>query len=76
MLAFSFQTHFADLAAAKTEEARRAVDQRWDEHEATLTEAERQRFNTEFNQYLKAEAERFRRMADQAEEMFGVKRAA
>lgn len=76
MTAFDFQTYFADLAAAKTAEARRAVDQRWDEYEATLSEPERQRFKDEFNQYLKAEADRFRRMADQAEEMFGVKRAA
>ncbi|MCY7352905.1 MAG: hypothetical protein LH606_19975 [Cytophagaceae bacterium] len=76
MSGFDFQAYFDQLAKAKTDEARREVDQHWDDYAASLTEAERQQFKDEFNQYLKTEAERFRRMADQAEEMFGVKRAA
>lgn len=76
MTGFDFQEYFAQLAAAQTEEARRHIDQTWNNYEAALTDPERQEFKNAFNQFLKAEAERFRRMADQAEEMFGVKRSA
>ncbi len=76
MKPFDFQDYFRQLDAAETPEAERAVRQTKLTHIATLSEAERQQFGDAYDQFMRAEAERFRRMAGQAEEMFGVKRAA
>lgn len=76
MPAYDFDAYFEQLQAAESTEARQAVRQERANYVASLSETEQQQFREAYNQYLKAEAERFRRMADQAEEMFGVKRAA
>ncbi|MBC7893077.1 MAG: hypothetical protein H7Y12_12745 [Sphingobacteriaceae bacterium] len=76
MPAYDFDAYFEQLQAAESPETRQAIRQRERDYVASLPETEQQQFRESYNQYLKAEAERFRRMADQAEEMFGVKRAA
>jgi len=76
MKPFDFQDYFRQLDAAETPEAEQAVRQTKLTYVASLSEAERQRFREAYDEFMKTEAERFRRMADQAEEMFGVKRAA
>lgn len=76
MKPFDFEEYFRQLDAAETPEAEQAIRHTKLTHVASLSEAERQQFREAYDAFMKAEAERFRRMADQAEEMFGVKRAA
>ncbi len=76
MKSFDFQDYFRQLDAAETPEAEQAVRQIKLNHLASLSDEERQQFRNAYDEFMRVEADRFRRMADQAEEMFGVKRAA
>lgn len=76
MPAYDFMAYFDRLKAAETDEARQVVRQEKQDYVASLSETEKQQFKEAYEQFMKSEIERFRRMADQAEEMFGVKRAA
>lgn len=76
MKPFDFQEYFRQLDAAQPPGAEQAVRQTKPTHVASLSEAERQQFREAYDEFMKSEAERFRRRTDQAEEMVGVKRAA
>jgi hypothetical protein len=76
MKPFDFQDYFRQLDAAETDEARQAVRQQKLTYVSSLSETEKQDFKQAYEQFMRSEIDRFRRMADQAEEMFGVKRAA
>jgi hypothetical protein len=74
MSAYDFNAYFDQLKAAETSEVRQAIRQREQEYVTSLPEAEQRAYQAAFEQYMKNEIVRFRRMADQAEEMFGLKR--
>lgn len=76
MTTYDFMGYFDRIKAAETDEARQAVRQERADYVASLSETEQLQFKVAYEVFMKAEIERFRRMADQAEAMFGVKRAA
>ena len=73
---FDLQNYFRELDNAPDAETQRQIRQRKLDYIASLSDEARQAFHLQYEQFMKAEAERFRRMADQAEEMFGVNRTA
>ena len=76
MTTYDFMGYFDRIKAAETDEARQAVRQERADYVASLSETEQLQFKVAYEVFMKSEIERFRRMADQAEAMFGVKRAA